>query len=159
MTTQSVPKGKSRGSSLRQLFESSGTEYCGDFNAVKFGASTNVDLWVFIASETELIVLLTPTFDDGTFFSMFGEAYLTGTMAAAFVAGVVFDDGSYGTIQGTAKGDRRTGAVASLSGDIYSIWRLQSRLFLGGEVQNDGAVFIVAYYTVDLPPNVTPLFV
>jgi hypothetical protein len=116
-------------------------------------------LWVFIASETELIVLLTPTFDDGTFFSRFGEAYLTGTMAAAFVAGVVFDDGSYGTIQGTAKGDRRTGAVASLSGDIYSIWRLQSRLFLGGEVQNDGAAFIVAYHTVDLPPNVTPLFV
>lgn len=96
--------------------ETSGTEYCGDFAFAKFGASNNIDLWVLIASNTELVVSMTPTFDNGTFFSMFGGAYLTSERTAAFVAGVLFEDGSYGTIQGIAKADRRTGDVASLSG-------------------------------------------
>jgi hypothetical protein len=91
------------------------TEYCGDFDATKFNASNNIDLWVFISSETELVASFTPTFDEGTYFPMVGGVYLTSAKTPAFVAGVLFEDGSYATIQGTAKADR-TGAVGSLSG-------------------------------------------
>jgi len=47
---------------------------------------------------------------------MLGHTYLTGATGASFVGGVLFEDGSFATIQGTAKFDRRTGAIASLKG-------------------------------------------
>lgn len=47
---------------------------------------------------------------------MLSDTYLTGATAAAFVAGVHFVDDSVVTIQGTARFDRRTGGITSLTG-------------------------------------------
>jgi hypothetical protein len=107
--------------------ETSGTEYCGDFNATRFNAGNNIDLWVQIVSENELSVSLTSTFDPDWTFPMFGYFYLTGSTSGAFVGGVLFQDGAFATIQGTAKFDRRTGAVGSLSGEF-----IQSGVFFEG---------------------------
>jgi hypothetical protein len=113
--------------SIGEVFkvETSGTEFCGDFNASKFSAANNIDLWVQVVSDSELIVSLTPNFAAGTWFSMEGESYLTGSTSAAFVGGVLFEDGSYATIQGTAKADK-TGAITSLAGTFiqFSVFRI-----------------------------------
>ena len=85
--------------------ETTGTEYCGDNDFEKFNANTDVDLWIKINSETEIVVSFTPTFDAGTTFSMSGKSYLTGTKKAAFVAGVLFENNAYVTIQGTVSLD------------------------------------------------------
>jgi hypothetical protein len=107
--------------------ETSGTEYCGDFDSARFNAGNNIDLWVQIVSENELSVSLTPNFDPNWTFPMFGYFYLTGSTSGAFVGGVLFQDSAFATIQGTAKFDRRTGAVASLSGEF-----IQSGVFFDG---------------------------
>ena len=96
--------------------ETSGTEYCGDLDFERLNAGNNVDLWVQVVSEQELTVSTTANFAPGTTFPMFGETYLTGTTAAAFVGGVLFVDDSFATIQGTARFDRRTGGITSLTG-------------------------------------------
>lgn len=106
--------------------EAVGTEYCGDFDFHKFTASNNLDLWMRIDSETELTVSLTSDFSSGTTFSMIGLSYLTGKTTAAFVAKAIFNDGSWGAIQGTGKFDR-SGMVKSLSGTF-----IQSEVYLPG---------------------------
>jgi hypothetical protein len=107
--------------------ETSGTEYCGHFDATKFNSSNNIDLWVQIVSENELSVSVTPNFQPEWTFPMFGYFYQTSSSAGAFIGGVLFQDGAFATIQGTAKFDRRTGAVASLSGEF-----IQSEVFFIG---------------------------
>src|SRR5436309_12703112 len=79
-----------------------------------FNGSNNVDLWVKVVSDTELTVSFTPNFAAGTTFPMSGHTYLTGPTSAAFVGGVLFQDHSFATIQGTAKIDRRPAALPSL---------------------------------------------
>ena len=96
--------------------ETSGTEYCGDNDRANFNAGNNVDLWVQVVSDQELTVSTTANFAPGTTFPMLGETYLTGATTAAFVGGVLFVDNSFATIQGTARFDRRTGAITSLTG-------------------------------------------
>jgi hypothetical protein len=82
----------------------SGTSFSGEF--------TRLDRVSF----HELTVSLTPNFAPGTTFPMFGRSYRTGTSTAEFIAGVLFVDDSFATIEGVAKFDRRTGEIASLSG-------------------------------------------
>jgi hypothetical protein len=113
--------------------ETTGTEYCGNFNAQKFNGSSNVDLWVTVVSDTELTVSLTANFANGTTFPMYGHTYLTGTTSAAFVGGVLFEDGSFATIQGTAKFDKRTGAIANLSGTFVQSGVLDTECFSSGK--------------------------
>jgi hypothetical protein len=48
--------------------ETSGTEYCGDFYSIKFNAKNNVNLWVYLQSESDIIVSFTPDFQSGTTF-------------------------------------------------------------------------------------------
>ena len=62
--------------------ETTGTEYCGDFDFTKFNPNNNVDLWVRVVSASELTVSLTPNFAAGTSLPMTGKTYL----AAAFIA-------------------------------------------------------------------------
>ncbi|HEX2228144.1 MAG TPA: hypothetical protein VHM64_13475, partial [Candidatus Binatia bacterium] len=112
--------------------ETSGTEYCGDFDVVKFNANSNVDLWVQLVSESELTVSLTSNFAPGTTFPMFGQTYLTGPSSGGFVGGVLFVDGSYATIQGTARFDRRTGAVTNLTGTFIQNGVLELQCFSSG---------------------------
>ena len=42
--------------------ETSGTEYCDDFNVVGFGSGNNIDLWVQVVSDSELTVSITQNF-------------------------------------------------------------------------------------------------
>jgi len=112
--------------------ETSGTEYCGDFNAAGFNGSNNVDLWVLVLSDTELTVSFTADFAAGTTFPMSGHTYLTGPTSAAFVGGVLFQNNSFATIQGTAKFDRRTGAIASLKGTFVQSGLLDIGCFSSG---------------------------
>ena len=60
---------------LGEIFkiETSGNEYCNDYDVTPFNANSNVDLWVRIDSETQLTVSLTPNFAPNTFFPMFGQ--------------------------------------------------------------------------------------
>ena len=95
--------------------ETSGTEYCGDYNSAKFNAKNNVDLWVRLQSMTEIVVSLTPNFESGTTFSMHGQTYLTGKNKATFVGGVLFEDLSYITLQGTVIFDK-FGTVKKMTG-------------------------------------------
>ena len=95
--------------------ETTGTQYCGDFNFTKFTASNNVDMWVRLDSDTQLTVSLTPNFAGGTTFPMFGFFYLTKATASSFIGGVLFDDDSYATIQGTATFNK-LGQVTKLAG-------------------------------------------
>lgn len=60
-------------------------------------------------------------------FPMFGYFYQTSSSAGAFIGGILFQDGAFATIQGTAKFDRRTGAVTSLSGEF-----IQNEVFFVG---------------------------
>ena len=66
--------------------ETTGTEYCGDFDFTKFNPNNNVDLWVRVVSASELTVSLTPNFAAGSTFPMTGKTYLTTATAAAFRA-------------------------------------------------------------------------
>jgi len=95
--------------------ETIGTEYCGDYNFAKFNASNNIDLWVHLMSKTEIIVSYTPNFQSGTTFSMHGQTYLTGKNKASFVGGVIFEDLSYITLQGTVIFDK-LGTVKKMTG-------------------------------------------
>ena len=82
--------------------ETTGKEYCGDFDVTLFYPWNNVDLWVRLDSDTQLTVSLTSNFAGGTTFPMFGFFYQVNGRTAAFVGGVLFVDDSYATIQGTA---------------------------------------------------------
>src|ERR671919_1960193 len=71
---------------LGEIFkiETRGTEFCGDFDFDEFNPKNNVDLWVEVVSEEELLVSLTSNFAPGTTFPMFGVTYLTSDTSAAF---------------------------------------------------------------------------
>jgi hypothetical protein len=114
---------------LGEIFkiETTGLEFCGDLDVHRFNPRNNVDLWVQVVSEEELLVSRTFNFAAGTTFSMFGLTYLTNETTAAFVANAVFDDDSFATIRGTARLNRNTGAVASLTGTF-----IQSGVFETG---------------------------
>jgi hypothetical protein len=113
--------------------ETSGTEYCDDFNALGFGSGNNIDLWVQVVSDSELTVSITQNFAPGTTFPMLGHTYLTGATGASFVGGVLFEDGSFATIQGTAKFDRRTGAIANLKGTFIQSGVFDINCFSSGK--------------------------
>lgn len=95
--------------------ETKGTEYCGDYDVVKFDADNNIDLWIHIDSTTQLTVSFTPDFLPGTTFPMIGGTYLIKSKSAAFVGGQLFEDWSYVTIQGTATFNK-FGDVTKLKG-------------------------------------------
>jgi hypothetical protein len=112
--------------------ETTGTEYCGDFDFEKFSAQNNVDLWVAIMSDTEIIVSLTPDFESGTIFPMYGKTYLIAKNKAAFIGGILFQDQSYALIQGTATLDK-FGTVKSMQGTFMQDSVLNVGCFSSGK--------------------------
>lgn len=98
------------------LMETTGTEYCGNFNSTRFNANNNVYFWVSILDANSVAVSLTPFFVPGTTFLMTGRFYRTKPTAAEFIGGVTFLDGSFATIEGTASVDRRTNAITKVKG-------------------------------------------
>src|SRR5919106_2420744 len=119
---------------LGEIFkiETTGSEFCGNFDVDPFGPRNNVDLWVQVVSEEELLVSLTSNFAPGTTFPMFGVTYLTSNTTAAFVANVLFVDESFATIRGTAQLNRNTGAVTSLKGTFIQNGVLETGCFSTG---------------------------
>jgi hypothetical protein len=116
--------------------ETTGTQYCGHFDVVKFNASNNIDLWVQVVSDSEITVSFTPTFDPGTTFPMVGRSYQTGATAAEFIAGVLFVDGSFATIEGKAKFSRTTGEITSLTGTFIQDGVIQTSCFSRGKFKS-----------------------
>jgi hypothetical protein len=113
--------------------ETTGTEYCGDFDVAKLTAANNTDLWVEVVSDTELLVSMTANFQSGTTFSMIGVSYQTKNTTAAFVAGQQFVNGGYVTVQGLAKFSAKTGAVTSLSGTFAQFNMFNDNCFSSGK--------------------------
>ena len=111
--------------------ETTGKEYCGDFDATVFNAGNNVDLWVRLDSDTQLTVSLTSNFAPGFTFPMFGFFYVVNGKSAAFVGGVLFADDSYATIQGTATFNK-LGQVTKLAGTFVQSEVLQLGCFSSG---------------------------
>jgi hypothetical protein len=133
-----------RAFSLGEAFSTllSGNEYCGDFNAAGFGQ----EIFVFIASDTELIVSFASDFDPASTFSIFGHFYLTGSTSGSFVGGQAFFDSlgnivAYVTIQGIVKFDKTTGAVKSLSGTFIQNGLVQTGCFSSGKFRTGARIF------------------
>jgi hypothetical protein len=133
-----------RAFSLGEAFSTSlsGNEYCGDFNAAGFGQ----EIFVFIASDTELIVSFVPDFAPESTFSIFGHSYFTGSTSGSFVGGQAFVDSignivAYVTIQGTAKFDKTTGLVKSLSGTFIENGLVQIGCFSSGKFKTGARIF------------------
>lgn len=112
--------------------EPTGIEYCGDFDNTKFKADKNTDMWVAIVADNEILVSLTSDFETNTTFSMVGRFYLTDQTTAAFVGGVMFANGAFATIQGTARLDK-LGAVTSLTGTFVQSGLLAENCFSTGK--------------------------
>jgi hypothetical protein len=116
--------------------ETTGTEYCGHLDAVRFNASNNVDMWVLVVSDTELTVSFTPDFAAGTTFPMFGRSYQTGATTAEFIGGVLFVDDSFATIEGKAKFSRTTGEITSLTGTFIQDAVIEVGCFSSGKFKS-----------------------
>src|SRR5262245_7605224 len=119
-----------------------GKEYCGDLDNGGFGQQ----IFIFIASETHLVVSFDPGFDPASTFSIFGHAYQTGSTGGSFVGGQAFVDTlgniiAYVTIQGTAKLNKTTGAVTSLSGTFIQSGLLELECFSSGKFKTTGRIF------------------
>lgn len=112
--------------------ETSGTEWCGDFDHRKFNRNNNLDLWVRIESETEFVVSTTAEFQPGTFFSIFGNTFLTGNLTAKFVASQAFADDAFLSVQGIAHA-AKTGAVKSVSGTFIENGVFDAACFSAGK--------------------------
>jgi hypothetical protein len=87
---------------------------------------------VEVVSDTELTVSTTSNFAAGTTFPMFGLSYQTGANTAAFVANVLFVDGAFAAIRGTARFNANTGAITSLAGTFIQSELLETGCFSTG---------------------------
>ena len=85
-----------------------------------------------VVSDTELTVSTTSNFAAGTTFPMFGLSYQTGANTAAFVANVLFVDGAFAAIRGTARFNANTGAITSLAGTFIQSELLETGCFSTG---------------------------
>jgi hypothetical protein len=95
--------------------ETTGTEYCADFDVIKRNPGNNVDLWVEVVNQTVLTVSTTADFQVGTTFPMIGLTYQIKATSGAFIASDDFSNGGYVTAQGIVKVNGRTGDIMSLS--------------------------------------------
>ena len=116
--------------------ETSGTEYCGDLDSTKFSARDAVPLWVRLDSATQITVSLTSTFTSGTTFPMVGRYYLKDGRSAELIAGVLFEDDSYASIEANAKFDSRTGVATQLSGVFIQNSVIHAGCFSSGKFKS-----------------------
>ena len=96
--------------------EVTGNEYCGDFISVKLKPASAIPLWGRVDGPTQLTVSLTPDFQAGTIFPLFGFFYVVKAGKAALIASVDFEGGAYMTIQGEVQFDKNTAAIKSVKG-------------------------------------------
>ncbi len=124
-----------RASADGEIFElqTNGTEYCGDFDSAKFNKRNAVPFWIRVDGNTQLTVSFTATFEAGTTFPMSGFFYQTTKSKGAFIAGVLFVDGSFATIQGESKFDKDSGRVKSLKGVFVQSGLIFDECFSSGK--------------------------
>jgi hypothetical protein len=121
--------------------ETSGTEYCGDFDSQKFNAGNYIDLWIRVDGPTQMTVSFTTDFQQGTTFFVIGGFYLTSQTKAAFVGGQLFVDLSFVTFQGTATFDKKTGVIKSMSGTFIQDSVFSPGCFSVGKVKTVERLF------------------
>ena len=113
------------------VVETNGTEYCGDFKNIMFGPRNNVNLWMNLLSETQIIFSFTPTFEPGTTFDMTVSTYLTSKTNAALVGRVSLENSSYATIQAMVFFDK-FGTVKGMKGTLIQYGVLHPSCFSSG---------------------------
>jgi len=116
--------------------DTSGTEYCGHLDYARFSGRNALPLWIRLDSANQVTVSLTPNFDPDWTFPMFGYFYATGNSAASFVAGILFADGAYATIQGQARIDRNSGLVTQLRGVFIQNSLIYAGCFSSGQFRS-----------------------
>ena len=97
-----------QGLALGQVFvfeaTATGTEYCGDGNFEKI----NAKVFVKVDQTNNLFTVSdVPTFDSEETMAFALTSYSTTGNRAAFLADVLFEDGSYTTVQGTTNSDSK----------------------------------------------------
>ncbi|MFI5317121.1 MAG: hypothetical protein ACHQ6T_15580 [Myxococcota bacterium] len=94
--------------------ETTGTEYCGNFNNAKFNAKNNVDLWVYVASDTEWDLSFSPLFVPAVSFPLIGITYFVSPKKLSFTGAQTFPSASV-SMQGFLTLDK-FGAVTKAQG-------------------------------------------
>ena len=95
--------------------EMTGTEYCGDYQFQQFNASNNVDIWMTVVANDEIIASLTPDFESGTTFPVYLTYYTVGKNKTAFAGGVMFNNGAWISVFGKSSLDRNR-RITSIQG-------------------------------------------
>ncbi len=78
--------------------ETTGTQYCGDFDNAKFNAKNNVDLYAKIVDGTEWDLGFSPLFE--TVIPVIGASYYVKPRTISFTGSQFFTDGSFISMEG-----------------------------------------------------------
>jgi len=78
--------------------ETTGTEYCGDFDNSKFNANNNIDLYVKIVDGTEWDIDFSPLFE--TAIPVVGTSYYVKQRTVSFTGAQFFADNSFISMEG-----------------------------------------------------------
>jgi hypothetical protein len=118
---------------LNEVFkiETSGTEYCGDYNAIKFNAKTNVDFWVYRQSETNSLISFTPDFQAGTTFPMPFTEYMISNTKSSFTGTAYGENQFFISIAGTITFDK-SGTIKGIKGTFIQQNVLHDGCFSSG---------------------------
>lgn len=113
----------SSASAVGEVFkvEATGTQYCGPYSYVKFNASNNLDFWIRMVSDSEILVSLTPGFDTETF-TIYLTTYPMDSKKVSYIGGTYVDNYTYIGLQGISKIDKY-GEIANTKGTfMWSNW-------------------------------------
>jgi hypothetical protein len=94
--------------------EMTGTERCADFDAFKFNARNNVDLWLRIVDGQQWDLAFSPLFAEADTIPIIGIRYLAKGNRLVF-SGAQFVDDAFIALEGTASLDEH-GAVKRVTG-------------------------------------------
>lgn len=120
--------------------ESSGTEYCGDFDARKFNPGNNVDLWVRLSFADQWDVSFFPDFPEDFTFPLPVRVYFVTQKKLAFTGWQFFDDGSFVGLSGTATLDNQ-GLVKSATGTFSQDGLVVLECFSSGKWKTGKRIF------------------
>ena len=112
----------SSASAVGEVFkvEATGTQYC-SYGYAKFNASNNLDFWIQMVSDSEILVSLTPGFDTETF-TIYVTTYPMDAKKFSYMGGTYVDNYTYIGLQGISK-INKYGEIASSKGTfMWSNW-------------------------------------
>jgi hypothetical protein len=101
--------------------EATGTEYCSDGYA-KFNASNNLDLWIQMVSENEILVSTGQNFEPTERFTIHVTSYSMNSKQASYIGGAYVDDYTYIGMQGISKINKYGEITSSKGTFMWSNW-------------------------------------